>query len=367
MISVYQAIIPLFCAGVFACFVLLQENSDYEPRVYQRLCLKLFIALIAALVVYVLLDKLFVTLIFNTEKSEYLDNMNHWGKEPLKQNIMRILLYGYTITIGHIPAVQAIAEPVMAQFAPTGMEAAKAISQSSRLVGNILLFPEVLCFIIQISKMVQGKIAAGRRLLYVLAGIGVPLSIMLLPLISGNMLPVRSMYALPYVQACIIFYLITKYKRPLASVIAGIALLVSIYQAQITAQLFYSDYLRYQADVRLAYELDRCIITLQEDREKVPVACIGKYEPNFKTNFLRGNVLGHSCFGWVSPTEVSESTTRGLAFMQSLGINYNRPDKDQMDQARIAAESMPSYPVEGSVKRLPGLIVVKFSDSTYDL
>jgi hypothetical protein len=34
MISVYQAIVPLFCAGVFACFVLLQERSDYEPKVY---------------------------------------------------------------------------------------------------------------------------------------------------------------------------------------------------------------------------------------------------------------------------------------------------------------------------------------------
>jgi hypothetical protein len=367
MISVYQAIIPLFCAGVFACFVLLQENSDYEPQIYQRLCLKLFIALATALAAYFLLDKLIVALILNTEKYEYLDNMNLWGKEPLKQNIMRILVYGYSITIGHIPAVQAIAEPVMAQFARTGMEATRAVSQKSRIIGNILLFPGALCFIIQISKTVRGKIATGRRLLYVLAGIGVPLSIMLLPLISGNIPPVRSMYALPFVPAFIIFYLITKYKRPLASAIACIALLVSIYQAQITAQLFYSDYLRYQADVRIAYELDRCIITLQEDGEKVPVACIGKYEPNFKTNFLQGDVLGHSCFGWVNPADIFESTTRGLAFMQSLGINYKLPDKDQMAQARTAAESMPSYPAEGSVKRLPGLIVVKFSDSTYDL
>ena len=172
------------------------------------------------------------------------------------------------------------------------------------------------------------------------------------------------MYALPFVPAFMIFYLITKYKKPIASVIAGIALLVSIYQAQITAQLFYSDYLRYQADVRLAFEVDNSIIDLQEG-EKVPVAFIGKYEADFKTNFLQGQVLGHSCFGWINPNDVFESTTRGLAFMQSLGINYESPDTNQMNQARASAESMTSYPAAGSVKRLPYLMVVKLSDSTY--
>ncbi|MDR2731237.1 MAG: glucosyltransferase domain-containing protein [Treponema sp.] len=38
MISVYQAIVPMFCRGVFACFVLLQEHSEYEPQVYRNIC-----------------------------------------------------------------------------------------------------------------------------------------------------------------------------------------------------------------------------------------------------------------------------------------------------------------------------------------
>jgi hypothetical protein len=343
----------------------MQENSGYEPQVYRLLCVKLFITLVAALAAYFLLDKLFVTLIVKAEKSEYLDKMNLWGKEPVSKNLMRILLYGYALTIGHIPAVQAIAEPVMARFARSGMEGARFISQKSRLIGNIFLLPGALFFLIQIGKTARGKIAEGRRFLYVLAGIGVPFSIMLLPVISGNVPPVRAMYALPFVSAFVIFYVITKYKKPLVSVITGIAILVSIYQAQITAQLFYSDYLRYQADVRLALDVDKSIIPLQDDIEKAPVAFIGKYEADFKANFLPGEVLGHSCFGWTNPKEVFESTTRSLAFMQSLGINYPLPAENQMDQARVAAESMPPYPVPGSVKRLPGLIVVKLSDSTY--
>jgi hypothetical protein len=100
-------------------------------------------------------------------------------------------------------------------------------------------------------------------------------------------------------------------------------------------------------------------------REKGNSLIIGKHENDFKTNFLAGEVLGHSCFAW-SPTSEFESTNRGLAFMQSLGINYNLPDKDQMNEARAAAESMPSYPSRGSVKRLPDMIVIKLCDSTYD-
>jgi hypothetical protein len=342
----------------------LRENSDYEPQVYRRLCLKLFLALITALAVYFILDKIFVNFIFRTETSEYLDNMKTWGKGALKQGIIRILGYGYIVTIGHIPAIQAIVEPIIAHFSPSRMDYVRRVSNLSRLIGNVLLLPAVLCFIIQIGRTSRKKIPSGSRLLYILAGIGIPLSIMLLSIISGNVPPVRSMYALPFASAFMTFYLITKYKKRIAFIITGVALLVSIYQAQTTAQLFYSDYLRYQADVQLAIEVDRRIIQM-DNIKKLPLAFIGKYEPDFKTNFLPGDVLGYSCFGWVDPSESTESTGRGLPFMQSLGINYEQPDEYQMNQAREIALSMPDYPAPGSVKCLEDIIVVKLSDSTY--
>jgi hypothetical protein len=300
------------------------------------------------------------------EKSEYLDTMNRWGESSLKESIMRILLYGYTLTIGHIPAVQAIAEPIMAQFARSGAETAKAISRQSRLIGNVLLLPGVICFMIQIGKTASKKIPTGRRFLYILAGIGIPFSIMLLSIIGGNIPPVRSMYALPFALAFMTVFLIMKYKKTLALLLTCAALLVAVYQAETTAQLFYSDYLRYQADVRLAFELDKRISLIQNnDTESLAVAFIGKYEPPFKTNFLPGEVIGHSCFGWVNSSETFESTRRGLAFMQTLGIHYKMPNENQMRQARETAESMHLYPAVDSVRRLQDIIVVKLSDSTY--
>lgn len=71
MIAVYQAIVPLFCCGVFACFILLQEHSDFEPAVYRRLCIQLFAILIGALAIYFLIDKI-ILYCFHMEKQTIL-------------------------------------------------------------------------------------------------------------------------------------------------------------------------------------------------------------------------------------------------------------------------------------------------------
>jgi hypothetical protein len=51
--------------------------------------------------------------------------------------------------------------------------------------------------------------------------------------------------------------------------------------------------------------------------------------------------------------------------MQTLGLYHKMANDEQMEEAREAALSMPSYPAAGYAKRLPGLIVVKLSDSIY--
>jgi hypothetical protein len=46
--GIYQPLVPLFICIVFIYFILLQENSNYTPKEYSFLCLKLFIFFIAA-------------------------------------------------------------------------------------------------------------------------------------------------------------------------------------------------------------------------------------------------------------------------------------------------------------------------------
>jgi hypothetical protein len=366
MAAVYQAIVPLFCGGVFACFVLLQEHSEYEPEIYRRLCLKLFVTLLMALAIYFFIDKIIVPFVFHIEKSDYVDNMNQWGKKPIKASILDILVYGYSITIGHVPFVQTIVNPIITHTTSTGMQAVEGSIDYSRILGNVLLLPSAILFIFTIIKTMRKTIPSGRRLLYLLAGIGVPLSIMLLTIAGGNIRPpIRALYALPFASAFMVFYLVKVCGRKTSAVIALCAMLIAVYQAQITAQLFYSDQMRYNDDVRLSIELDRMITQAQPDTVKLPVALIGRYKaaPRFHSNFLQGEVIGHSFFEW--DTSPANTTSRGLSFMRSLGLYYDIANGQQLETAMCEAESMPAYPDPGCVKRLPDVIVVRIAEELY--
>jgi hypothetical protein len=367
MTSVYQAIVPMFCCGVFACFLLLQEYSDYQPQVYRKLCLGLFIALAGSLAVYFFIDRIIIPGIFRVKKADYLDSMIQWGRLDVKVIFLNLLLFCYITTIGHIPLVQNIVHPLMARHAAIGTQTAELLAHMARISGNVLLLPATVFFLIKITAIMRKTIPQGRRLLYFLAGIGVPLSIIFLFLLGGDWPSIRSWYALPLAAAFILFFVIRTLKKKAAMVVACLTLLVAAYQAQITAQLFYSDQMRYNEDVRLAYEFNNLILQVQPAGRMLPVVLFGRYQTasRFHTNFLGGDTIGLSAFGihnLMGSIHGVTVTTHGLAFMRSLGLNYDMPDEDQFEQAFREAASMPSYPAPGCVRRMGDFIVVKISD-----
>jgi len=345
MTSVYQAMVPFFCCGVFICFILFLETSDYEQKIYRNLCLKIFAMLVFAMVVY--------AVIFYMEKVQYLNDMNKWGNISIKENILRILLVAYTLTIGSIPQIQDIANSIIASHARSGMEAAKGIANISKIFGNILLLPITLFFIIKCITI------AHKKYLYIIAAICIPLSTMFLAILGGNMPPIRAIYVLPLAFAFMFFFLIKNCSNKIRIAIICFALFTAAYQAQITAQLLYSDQLRYNEDVRLAYEIRNII-----GDENLPIAIVGKYKiaERFHANFLQGETIGHSFFEW---GDVHEATERSLDFMHCLGIHFNAPNDEQYEKAIYEAAYMPSYPNSGYVKKLPDVIVVKLSDFNY--
>jgi len=362
MTSVYQAIVPLFCCGVFVCFVLLQEQTGYDPQVYRKLCLKLFITLAGAMAVYSVIDRMLIPAFFHIERSDYFDSMYQWGvASAVKDNFLKILALGYTITIGHIPLIQSVVNPIIVSNGRG--QRVEIINNVSRVFGNILLLPITMYFIVKAAIVMRRKIPSGRKLLFMLASVGIPLCIMLLAIMGGSRPPFRALYTLPLASAFMFFYLIKSNKKIIAAIIICLALITAVYQAQVTAQLFYSDQVRYNEDVRLAHKLNDLITQVQSDNKKLPVALIGKYQAAsiFQANFLQGEVIGHSFFEWDFPLPSSPSG-RGLAFMKSLGFYYDMPSDEQLDQAHKEAVLMPAYPDPGCVKRIQDFIVVRISE-----
>jgi hypothetical protein len=291
--------------------------------------------------------------------------MIQWKEKPISENILNILIYGYKLTIGHIQFIQEITNPIISHFARTGNIAAEMISRESRILGNIFLLPVSVIFILEIIKSAKKK-EKRSWLIYILAGIGIPLSIMLLPIILGGNISVRQQFALPFSFAFMMYYIIKKHKKYLRIIIGCIGIMIAIYQAETTSQLFYTDYRRYQKDVYFSGDIDKMIRDSgYTETKNLPLVLIGKYQPKFEFNYLYGDVIGYSSFGWINPKDYYESTERGLAFMNSLGLNYKMPNKMLMNKAREASKSMSNYPNLGCVKLLDDVIVVKISNSVY--
>lgn len=368
MISVYQAIIPLFLGGVCACFLLWRERSDCEPRVYRKLCLQLATSLAVSTIIYFFLARAVIPALFQIELLEYMDNMNHWGSKPLSEIALQLLLFCYLITVGHIQQAQEIVIQMMMNYSQPSQRRIEMLINAGRTAGNILLFPIVIVFLIKLNIIARENFLPKRRLLYVLAGVGIPLSIMVLAFLGGNIPPVRALYALPFATAFMFFFVARASKKRFAAIVTTAAILLSLYQAGLSARLFYSDHVRFSEDTRLAYELGGIIRQTMPEGKNLPVAFVGRYDgtQNFR-NHTKGQVIGHSIFEHSDSRSWALHTTGlVLSTMSILGMHFDEPNPAQLVRAQAEAASMPAYPNHGYVRAMEDMIVIKISNRMYD-
>jgi hypothetical protein len=321
----------------------------------------MFLLFFLAIIIYSILNSFLITHVYKGV-SEF--SLTQWTRNTLKQNIVNILSFGYIIAIGDTPVVFDLLKPLMLQFVRNGESSLESFQAASHNIDNVFLLPVGVMFLAAIVRSAKKESYKQKQVLYILSGIGVPFCILLLPMLRGGSFDIRSQFVLPFATAFMFLYLITNTSKKPAALCAVLGCCIAMYQAQITAQLYYSDFIRYQSDVQLALDLDKRIQQAQGDDEQLPVALIGAYTLPFTHNYIRGEALGRSLFEWAS-SRIHESTGHGLPFMQTLGLYHKMANATQMEEARIAVLSMPSYPADGCVRRLSNAIVVKLSDSVY--
>ncbi|GHU44953.1 hypothetical protein FACS1894190_16810 [Spirochaetia bacterium] len=149
------------------------------------------------------------------------------------------------------------------------------------------------------------------------------------------------------------YYLLTKYNNTYSKLLAGIMLVVAVFQIEVSVQMQYSDYARYNDEIHSVYDIDRMIRDEQDDAHSLPVAIIGQFitRQRFNPNRLRGEILGDSL--------LREFT---VPFFKTLGINWMEANEEQINEARIYSENMSAYPYKGCVKRYNDIIVIKLSE-----
>jgi hypothetical protein len=362
----YQPFIPLFLCIVFIFFLLLQENSNLQPKEYGILCLKLFLFFLAAFIFRSIIGNIFQSA-FNIPENSYVTGTMIWNKSSLISVMANILGLGYFTTIGMIPFVHTLFTPLMetmygSSVGPYGKSIVENVLLYSRTAGNILLLPAGIAFIVFVILNTKNRIPKRRRLLYLLAGFGVPLSIFFLVIVSGEVRGLRILFCLPFAAAFMFYYVSCGQKTVLRRLLYGLILVVSFYQAQISQNLLEGIVRTSEYDTIAAFDINSRVSEVTEDGEKLPLAFIGNKHTFEKQIFQSFDITARSPFERWSLGDMPYQTNVAIAFMNMLGFNYDTPTSEQMDAAYAASFDMPAYPAAGCVKKLDGVIVVKMGE-----
>ncbi|MDR2803096.1 MAG: glucosyltransferase domain-containing protein [Treponema sp.] len=362
----YQPFLPLFLCIVFIFFILLQENSNLQPKEYGLLCIKLFLFFLAAFILSFIIGRI-VQSALNVPNGSYVTGIMVWNKASLTSVIANILGLGYFTTIGMIPFVHTLFTPLMetmygSSVGPYGKSIVENVLLYSRTTGNILLLPAGITFIVFIFINAKKYIPKSRRLLYILAGFGVPLSIFFLVIVSGEVRGLRILYSLPFASAFMFYYVSRGQKTILRRLFYCLILAVSFYQAQVSQNIFEGIVRTSEYDTIAAFDINSRVSKVMEDGEKLPLAFIGNKHTFEKQIFPAFDITARSPFERWSLDDMPYQTNMVIPFMNLFGFNYDIPANEQIKEAYEASFDMPAYPAAGCVKKLDGVIVVKMGE-----
>lgn len=341
--SVYQSLIPLFTAGVAICFLVLYDRmtAEMQARVTAQFCFKIVGKLIAffliAFILYQVVNKVILNLL-GMETTSYIKDQIMWGTLPAKQCIKNILLHVRDSFLG------------------------KGIFYNS--INGIVVTLTLGYSIFRIKRKEHCYI------LYCLAVIYCLISPFLMSLLMGNAPTARTQLLLPFVMGFFLQYLLVKVReqekkqlRYMYPVTVILVILVIMNQSILTSRLYYTQYIQYEEDVRVAEKISDQIELLNlGEIPKEPVVFVGARTAKKNPSCIPGNqleLIGKSFF------EVSFGTEHGTwvmhNFMATLGYSYSFPDGAQIAEAERAAAEMPTWPTTGSVVMKNGIIIVKLS------
>ena len=199
--------------------------------------------------------------------------------------------------------------------------------------------------------------------LYLLAAFLFELSPFLLTIYVGTAPPIRSQLVIPFVIAGNFLLLLELRPKGLYRFFAIAALIFGAHQLFVVNRLTYTDQVRYQSDVETAYQVIHDIEKINSSNK--PVAFIGTKTFHIPAAGCRGEIIGISFFEYDMPIEPHYfgSSTRIVQFMQSIGININVSPREHFTPARQLAQTMPCWPIEGSIQETDDFCKRRFKRS----
>lgn len=170
------------------------------------------------------------------------------------------------------------------------------------------------------------------------------------------------MPALQLVIAFNFYYIYLNLKNHFSKlIIIVISLITGINQVNVTANLFFSEHIKYEEDVNFANRLNTYLDQIEiGNRSKYSLVILGEHKPESVVN-IEGETLGHSFFAWDIGSEAG-TTYRALGFMRILGYKFKDPTQDEINYAHTIENELAVWPEKDSIRIVDHLIIIKISE-----
>lgn len=331
--SCYQTFVPLFIAASIMSFLIYFDKQ----KIYWRAIICLVVNFLGGLFLYKVIDK-FVINYTGIVPASYLTDYILWKKHSWLTCVLNVLRQMKEVVIAQDTTYYSYAFPISI----------------------------IMAFIIIIrvfKKNMQYKF------LYALCFCVLFVTPFLMTILMGQRPNFRTLIILPFVYGFVFQYFLSRLENYTSKrlhifkkIIVIISVLLLFRQCTITADMFYSEYVQYEEDVRLAIKITDRIdqLNLGENPQE-PVVFIGSRMPRLNPSANGGyENPGNSFYEW-SFTNIYGSFIM-KNFMTTLGYPYNSPTEEQVKFAELyAIEHMPCWPDRGSVCVENGVIIIRLS------
>ena len=180
------------------------------------------------------------------------------------------------------------------------------------------------------------------------------------PMINGGTLPYRTLLALPIAVAGLVFAAACAPIRA-RMLFAVLSAYCALQFALIGNRMNYAAYLAWLNDRALADRLIARIEAIEPQPHGITLEVVGmpQFADSPQRPVIHSSTLGASFFRWDDGNEV-----RIALFLKTMGYDVNETPPDKHLTLFDRVRQMPSWPAEGAVQLIDGVVVVKFSDYT---
>ncbi|MFJ7736042.1 glucosyltransferase domain-containing protein [Lysinibacillus sp. NPDC097287] len=324
-ISLYQAFTTVFMLGVtIVCFLWIYFGQKEDSK---KFIFNAIITFISSLILFYLIEKLFQLF---WPSSGYVDGFIRWGNAPAKVIINDIYqgMYQKFFNIN--------------------------------ILDNILFF-SLIAMVMILMLMLFNQRSSDEKSLLVTIFLTLPILPFSLCILTGNMMPYRTLLALPLFVAFVWFfviYLLEKIVWVKGISVIVICLLLFV-QIQSLNMIFYGDNVRYKMDENIGNVISEDILTSSRGDLSKPVVFIGAYSHQSNPRIIEFDTLGASFFEWDNGNNV-----RIHNFLRILGYKFLEPSAEMIEECvnEINMDEIPNWPHEGSIIVNSEYIIVKLSE-----